>query len=189
MQKTFHWFAFLTLFFLMTPEARAQPQGPAATKRPNILLILVDDLGYSDVSPYGGEIFTPNIARLADQGYRLSNFHVGAYCAPTRSMLMTGVDNHVVGLGNMIEIMADNQFGKPGYEGSLNGRAATIATTLRKAGYHTYMAGKWHLGKSKERLPAAQVRGIGDVARRRRRQLGEKVIQPRLCGGALLRRV
>lgn len=119
-----------------------------AAGRPNILLILADDMGYSDISPYGGEIFTPNIARLADQGMTLSNFHVAAYCAPTRSMLLTGVDNHIVGLGNMIELTADNQRGKPGYEGYLNGRAATIATKLRNAGYHTYMAGKWHLGKS-----------------------------------------
>jgi arylsulfatase len=127
-----------------------------AAERPNLLLILADDMGYSDVSPYGGEIFTPNIARLAAQGMMLSDFHVAAYCAPTRSMLLTGVDNHIVGLGNMIELRADNQVGKPGCEGYLNGRAATLATLLGKAGYHTYMAGKWHLGKTPEAIPAAQ---------------------------------
>ena len=127
-----------------------------AAPRPNILLILADDLGYSDTSPYGSEVFTPNIARLADQGTMFSNFHVAAYCAPTRSMLLTGIDNHVVGLGNMIELAADNQRGQPGYEGYLNGRAPTIASVLRDAGYHTYMSGKWHLGKTPETIPAAQ---------------------------------
>jgi arylsulfatase A-like enzyme len=127
-----------------------------AAARPNILLILADDMGYSDVSPYGGEIFTPNIARLAAQGTMLTNFHVAAYCAPTRSMLLTGVDNHVVGLGNMVELLAGNQVGKPGYEGYLNGRAVTLASLLRSAGYHTYMAGKWHLGKTPDSIPAAQ---------------------------------
>jgi len=124
--------------------------------RPNILLIVADDMGWSDAGVYGGEIFTPNIDRLASQGYQFLNFHVGSMCAPTRSMLMTGVDNHVVGLGNMIELVADNQRGQPGYEGRLNGKAVTIATLLRDAGYHTYMAGKWHLGYTPEALPASQ---------------------------------
>src|SRR5205823_1821481 len=104
-----------------------------------------DDMGWSDASPYGGEIYTRNIARLADQGCMFSNFHVAPTCSPTRSMLLTGADNHVVGVGNMKELLADNQVGKPGYEGGLNGRASTLATMLQGAGYHTYMAGKWHL--------------------------------------------
>jgi arylsulfatase len=88
------------------------------SQRPNILLILADDMGYSDVGAYGGEIYTPSIDRLAAQGVRFTNFHTSAYCAPTRSMLMTGADNHVVGLGNMPELLADNQIGKPGYGGA-----------------------------------------------------------------------
>ena len=126
-----------------------------AADRPNILVIVADDMGWSDAGVYGGEIYTPNINRLANQGYQFLNFHVGAMCAPTRSMLMTGMDNHVVGLGNMAELLSDNQRGKPGYEGRLNSRAVTIATMLHDAGYHTYIAGKWHLGYTKESLPAS----------------------------------
>jgi arylsulfatase A-like enzyme len=127
-----------------------------AASRPNILLILADDLGYSDVGAYGSEIATPNIDRLAAEGMRLTNFHATATCSPTRSMLLTGQDNHEVGYGNMLEIMADNQFGQPGYEGYLNDRAVTIATRLRDAGYDTLMAGKWHLGLRPESQPLAQ---------------------------------
>lgn len=128
----------------------------AEEKRPNVLLIVADDMGWSDAGVYGGEIFTPNINRLASQGYQFLNFHVGSMCAPTRSMLMTGVDNHIVGMGNMIELIADNQRGKPGYEGRLNDRAVTIASLLHDSGYHTYMAGKWHLGYTKDSLPASR---------------------------------
>jgi arylsulfatase A-like enzyme len=127
-----------------------------STPKPNILLIVADDMGFSDTSPYGGEIFTPNIASLAYQGAMFTNFHVAPTCTPTRAMLLTGRDNHDVGVGNMKELLADNQLGKPGYEGGLNSQAVTIATMLKEAGYHTYMAGKWHLGQTKEQLPASQ---------------------------------
>jgi len=126
------------------------------SKRPNILIVLADDMGYGDIGAFGSEIKTPNIDKLASQGMSFSNYHVGAACAPTRTMLMTGVDNHMAGMGNMLEIQADNQFGKPGYEGHLNDKVVTLATRLRDAGYHTYMAGKWHLGKSATTIPHAK---------------------------------
>src|SRR3954449_586781 len=148
----FIWAAIVPVLLLLCEPASSRAQ----QKRPNILLIVADDMGWSDAGAYGGEIFTPHINGLASRGYQFLNFHVGSMCAPTRSMLMTGVDNHVVGLGNMIELVADNQRGKPGYEGRLNGRAVTIATLLHDGGYHTYMAGKWHLGYSPEALPASQ---------------------------------
>src|SRR5215469_6519925 len=99
--------SFITKMFLLVTLALTVPAF-AQDKRPNILLIVADDMGRSDSGVYGGEIFTPNLNRLANQGFQFLNFHVGSMCAPTRSMLMTGVDNHVVGLGNMVELLADN---------------------------------------------------------------------------------
>jgi len=113
-------------------------------------------MGFADLGCYGSEISTPNIDALAAKGVRFTNFHTASTCSPTRSMLLTGVANHLIGFGNMDEIMADNQIGKPGYEGYLSNRAVTLPTLLKSAGYHTYMAGKWHLGKEKSHLPASR---------------------------------
>ncbi|MHB2170090.1 arylsulfatase [Alsobacter sp. R-9] len=132
------------------PHAAAQP------KRPNIVLIVADDAGYADFGSFGGEIATPSIDALAAVGVRFSNFYVGPTCSPTRSMLLTGVDNHLAGLGNMAEFMAPNQKGRPGYEGHLNQRVAPVAALLRQSGYHTYMAGKWHMGEEPDQFPAAR---------------------------------
>jgi arylsulfatase len=128
-------------------------QAVAADERPNFLLVVADDLGWTDIGSYGGEIDTPNLDALAQQGVKFTDFHVSVSCSPTRSMLMSGNDNHVAGLGNMGELLAENQVEQPGYEGHLNNRVASLAEALREGGYHTYMSGKWHLGHKPGSLP------------------------------------
>ena len=125
----------------------------ATPARPNIMVLVADDWGFTDVGAFGGEIATPNIDALARQGVRFSNFHVAASCAPTRSMLLTGVDNHRNGVGNLTETMPQAHLGKPGYLGSLNTRVVTVATLLQDNGYRTAIAGKWNVGTEPYNLP------------------------------------
>ena len=135
---------FTTIFFLVfgvSIFAQAQTAG----QRPNILLVVADDMGWTDLGTFGSEIDTPNLDALAKEGAKFTNFHVSISCSPTRSMLLSGTDNHVAGLGTMGEMIAPNQRGKPGYEGYLNDRVVSLAEVLRDSGYHTYMAGKWSL--------------------------------------------
>ncbi len=131
-------------------------QAQTTPKRPNILLVVSDDLGWTDLGSFGGEIKTPNLDALAKRGMQFTNFYVSVSCSPTRSMLLTGTDNHIAGLGNMEELITENQKGKPGYEGHLNNRVTSLAEVMKNNGYHTYMAGKWHLGSQPEYFPHAR---------------------------------
>ncbi|GMV63219.1 MAG: arylsulfatase [Parvibaculum sp.] len=127
---------------LLMPGLAAQ----ADETRPNIVLILIDDVGFSELGAYGSEIATPNIDVLAARGALFSNFHASPVCAPSRAMLMTGVDSHLAGVGNLPESLPFEHRGKPGYLGHLADDVVTVASRLQAAGYRTTMAGKWHLG-------------------------------------------
>jgi len=128
----------------------------SAEGRPNILLIVADDLGFSDLGVTGGEIATPNIDALARAGILFTEFHVAPNCGPTRGSLLTGVDYHRAGMGGNPEVAAENQKGLPAYQGHLREDVVSVAELLQTAGYHTYMAGKWHLGKDARNLPGGR---------------------------------
>lgn len=125
-------------------------------KPPNIVLILADDLGFTDISPFGSEISTPNIAELAENGISFTNYHTAGSCAPARAMLLTGVDSHRNGVPNIPEALPPEQSQYDNYKGVLNDKVVTLSTILQDAGYHTYMTGKWHLGHTPELLPSSR---------------------------------
>ncbi|MFM9853736.1 MAG: arylsulfatase [Sphingomonadaceae bacterium] len=127
-----------------------------APKQPNIVILLADDWGFTDVGAFGGEVATPAIDALAMAGVRFSNFHVAGSCAPTRAMLQTGISNHRAGLGNMPETIPPEHRGKPGYDMILSDNVVTMAQLLRDGGYRTYLTGKWHLGSTPDKLPTAR---------------------------------
>ncbi len=140
----------LAAFISLPQSALANPE------RPNIVFIQADDLGFTDTALYGSEINTPNITLLADTGISFSNYHTAGSCAPSRAMLLTGVDSHRAGVPNIPEMLPPEQTQHPNYRGILGRNVVTIATLLQDQGYHTYIAGKWHLGMTPDLLPSAR---------------------------------
>ena len=134
MKQLLRW-VFSAVFILMVSTCTTKQE------RPNIVIIMADDMGFSDLGCYGGEILTPNLDTLAANGLRFTHFYNAARCCPSRASLLTGLYAHQTGLG----YMTGNDYGLPGYRADLNEHCVTIAQVLKSAGYHTYISGKWHV--------------------------------------------
>jgi arylsulfatase len=146
-------FAFAAVLASLCLAADAQE---SQTERPNVLLIVADDLGYSDLGVYGGEIETPNLDALAESGLMFTRFYANASCSPTRAMLLSGTDNHIAGVGMMYEARRrapEDTVIPSAYAGYLGLQVAALPETLQADGYTTIMAGKWHLGYSPAYYP------------------------------------
>lgn len=126
--------------------AACSPNAPV--QKPNIILIMADDMGFSDIGSYGSEIKTPNLDRLASHGIRFTQFYNASRSCPTRASLLTGLYQHQAGVGDMV-----NDLGYPSYQGYLNNNCVTLAEALKFNGYNTYMSGKWHVGNIPEVHP------------------------------------
>ena len=137
----------ILLGLLLIGGFSAAQEGPAS--RPNIVILLADDMGFSDLGCYGSEIATPNLDRLAAGGLRFTQFYNTARCCPSRASLLTGLYSHQAGMGHMVE----DEKAVPGYQGFLNDRCVTLAEALRPAGYFTAMSGKWHVGEKRPHWP------------------------------------
>lgn len=143
---------FITAAIMATGLVVAVPV-MAQEARPNIVVILADDVGFSDFGAYGSEISTPHIDALAARGALFSNFHASPICAPSRAMLLTGMTSHLAGVGNLPETLPPQHQGAPAYLGRLADDVVTVAALLQKAGYRTAVTGKWHLGHTPSALP------------------------------------
>jgi arylsulfatase/uncharacterized sulfatase len=127
----------------------------APTKRPNVVIILADDVALMDFGAYGGEARTPNIDALAGRGALFTQYRASPLCSPSRAMLLTGMDAHLTGVATIPEVLPAEQRGKPGYRMALEPGVLTLADRLRAQGYRTVMAGKWHMGEAPGEMPQA----------------------------------
>ena len=141
-------FLYITSFCFIMSSCKTNDNKISNARLPNIILIMSDDMGYSDISPYGGEIDTPNLSDLAKNGIKFTQFYNAARCCPTRASLLTGTYPHEAGIGHMTNPPKDpkgHNYGFPQYQGKLNNNVITIAEALGEVGYSTLMSGKWHL--------------------------------------------
>jgi arylsulfatase/uncharacterized sulfatase len=146
-------FLFRIMFFLLSATASVASPAFAKDSQPNILLILFDDVGFMDFGAYGSDTRTPNIDKLAQSGTMFTRFYSSPFCGPSRSMLLTGMDNHQVGMGTLVETVTPEMQNYPGYSMKWKDDQETIASLLSKAGYQTFVTGKWGIGKTGANLP------------------------------------
>src|SRR5690606_13104488 len=145
--------ASITLIAAAVAPATAQTEPMPTAQRPNIVLIVADDVGFTDLGAYGGEARTPNIDSLAQRGAQFSRYYSSPLCSPSRAMLLTGMDNHRTGHSTIIQVLPRELRGRPGYTMRLEPGVVTLATRLQRGGYRTYATGKWHLGHGEGDLP------------------------------------
>lgn len=157
--KTLNLWMRVTAACLLAHASLATATEPLAaatvSEKPNFVLLLIDDGGFTDLGAYGGEARTPNIDALASQGAMFTNYHTSPLCSPSRAMLLTGIDNHRTGFATIPETLPASQSGQPGYTMGLEAGVQTVATRLKQEGYRSYMTGKWHLGHGVGNLPDA----------------------------------
>lgn len=148
--------AFVAVWALQVSESTAAESEVPATPRPNVVVVVADDVGFTDLGAYGSEIRTPHIDAIASRGVLFTNFHASPMCSPSRAMLLTGVDSHLTDVASLHVATPLRHRGRPGYRGELSTDVVTLASRLRAAGYRTYLSGKWNLGHGPTSLPSAR---------------------------------